>query len=92
MEFLLTFFNLCYEAEAFESVVEVADLLLDVADFRIDKEKSFFVNRHKVTSLLELGRIDEALSIAHKINSDPNGIRRMIDAEYLALIKNGTPI
>jgi tetratricopeptide (TPR) repeat protein len=91
-EFLLSFFNLCYEAEAYESVIEVADLLLVLPDFKTDPEKHFIINRHKVTSLLELGRIDEALNIAHKINTDPNGIRRMIDAEYLALIKSGEPI
>ncbi|MCB1122697.1 MAG: hypothetical protein KJT03_14185, partial [Verrucomicrobiae bacterium] len=92
IEFLTAFFNLCFEAEAYQTVMDVTDQLLADADLTSDPETTFFINRQRVTALLELDRTDEAFQIAHAINSDPDGTQRMIDAEYMALIKKGKPI
>jgi cellulose synthase operon protein C len=90
--YLNAFFRICYESEAFNEAVYVADLVLNDPESSKNKELVFFVQRFKVTSLIELGKIEEAYQIAHTINSDPEGIRRMIDAEYLSLIKGEKPI
>ena len=91
-DFLTSFFKICYESDAFETAVEAADIVLADPESANDQEVVYFINRYKVTSLIELGEFDEAYKISHGINSDLHGIRRMIDAEFLALLKADKPI
>lgn len=90
--YLNAVFRVCYEADAFEAAVEIADLVINDPESSKDHDLIFFTQRFKVTSLIELGEIDEAYRIAHTINTDPEGVRRMVDAEYLALTKAEKPI
>lgn len=91
-DFLRAFFQLCYESDAYESMLNASNLALEDKEFSTSADNRYFINRFKVTALIELGRADEAYAIAHSINSDPDAIRRMVDAEYLALVKLGKPI
>lgn len=89
VDFLSSFFNLCHEADAFQSALDAAEIVLGDPDFNRDPDTIHFINRQKVTSLIELGKLDAAYEIAHAINSDPDSTRRMVDAEYLILKKSG---
>ena len=92
LEFLTSFFKICYDSERFQSVVDVSEILLADEVYCADPENVFFVNRHKVTGLIEINRLDEAYVLAHKVNTDPNGRYRMVDAEFLSLLKAEKPI
>lgn len=92
LDFLSAFFELCYESDAYESMLTASNLALEDTEFSASEENRYFINRFKVTALIELGRADEAYSIAHSINNDPDATRRMVDAEYLALVRLGKPV
>ena len=92
VDFLNSFFSLCFQAEAFQSVLEASELVLADPEFSKNPDNVYFINRQQVSSLIELGRLEEALTIAQKVNNDPKGTRRMVDAEYLALERLGKPI
>lgn len=91
-DFLRAFFQLCYESDAYESMLNASNLALEDMEFSASADNRYFINRYKTAALIELGRADEAYAIAHSINNDPDAIRRMVDAEYLALVKLGEPI
>ena len=91
-DYLSSFFKLCFESDAFQSVLDASELVLADPEFSGDPEKLYFINRYKVTSMIEMGLVEEAYALAHEVNTNPEGKRRMIDAEYLALIKSGKPV
>ncbi len=91
-EYLNAFFKLCYESGAYESVLTASDIALKDPEFGADPDNRYFINRFKVTALIEQDRADEAYALANSINSDPDGIRRMVDAEFVALLALDRPV
>lgn len=91
-EFLSSFFRICHESEAFESVLKASERALEDETFSADRHNVYFITRYKISALIEMGRSEEAYELAHAVNSDPEGTRRMVDAEFLALIKLGRPV